>query len=95
LSSTRLDGRDSARVFRHGSSVTVEVSDTGPGIPQGEVPFLFEEFYRGERADTRNAPGDGLGLAIAKQAMEQQGATIAVKSMPRQGTTFSVTLPYD
>lgn len=74
-------GQISVRAFRHRSNVTVEVSDTGPGIPEKEFPFLFEEFYRGERADTKGAPGDGLGLAIAKQAVEQQGGTIAVRSM--------------
>jgi len=86
-------GQISVRAFRHRSNVTVEVSDTGPGIPEKEFPFLFEEFYRGERADTKGTPGDGLGLAIAKQAVEQQGGTIAVRSMLGQGTTFSVTLP--
>ena len=88
-------GKISVRAFRHRSNVTVEVSDTGPGIPEKEFPFLFEEFYRGERADTKGAPGDGLGLAIARQAVEQQGGTIAVRSMLGQGTTFSVTLPCD
>jgi two-component system OmpR family sensor kinase len=76
--------------------VTVEVRDTGEGIPAEALPHVFERFYRADPARTRSSPaagGSGLGLAIAKSLVEAQGGQIAIASMPGEGTTVTVRLP--
>jgi signal transduction histidine kinase len=67
--------------------VRVDVSDTGVGIPDENVPQLFEPYF------STKETGTGLGLAIVKKAVEDHKGTIAVESHPGQGTTFTVTLP--
>ncbi len=72
-------------------SVTVKVCDSGPGIEERRMPYLFDRFYQIEPA--RNKVGLGLGLAIAKALVEAQGGQIAVESEWGRGSTFSVVLP--
>jgi signal transduction histidine kinase len=73
-------------------AVAISVRDTGHGIAAEDLPFIFERFYRGDKA--RQADGaSGLGLAIARSLVEAQGGRIAVEPVPGQGTVFSVTLP--
>jgi heavy metal sensor kinase len=69
----------------------VEVADNGPGIPAGELPHLFERFYRVDKS--RSARHSGLGLAIAKSIVEAHGGTISVSSQEGAGTTFTFQLP--
>jgi heavy metal sensor kinase len=71
------------------------VSDTGIGIAPGDLPHIFDRFWRADSARTRTGerPGVGLGLAICKWIAEAHGGTIEVQSRPGRGTTFSVTLP--
>jgi signal transduction histidine kinase len=70
----------------------VTVTDTGSGIPAGEIPHVFERFYRGDRSRARKgADGAGLGLAIAKAIVEAHGGQIWVES--EQGASFTFTLP--
>ncbi len=71
--------------------VTIQVRDTGPGIPSSTLPHIFERFYRVETA--RTSPGAGLGLAIAKELVEAQGGTLSVESQAGRGSQFTVTLP--
>ncbi len=73
--------------------VEVRVSDNGPGIGPQDLPHVFDRFYRGDRARTRESGGAGLGLAIARQWVEAHGGRIRVESELGQGTTFSFTLP--
>ncbi|MDP9474038.1 MAG: ATP-binding protein [Chloroflexota bacterium] len=68
------------------------VSDQGVGIPAADLPHLFERFYRGGNVTGRIA-GTGIGLAGAKQIVEQHGGTIAVASEEGRGATFTVRLP--
>lgn len=70
--------------------VFIRVADNGPGIPQEDLPHIFEKFYRGSR--TGAAKGSGLGLAIAKAMVEACRGTIRVESSPA-GTVFEVSLP--
>jgi signal transduction histidine kinase len=73
--------------------VTLEVSDSGSGIPPQDLPHIFERFFRG-RAGTETAiPGTGLGLAIVKEIVDLHGGQISVISLPGQGTTFRVDFP--
>ncbi len=76
-----------------GQAVRIEVSDRGNGIDPGDVPHLFEPFYRGRRARERHTPGSGLGLSVVKRLIEQQHGTIDVRSQPGQGSSFIVHLP--
>jgi two-component system OmpR family sensor kinase len=75
--------------------VTVTVADTGIGIAAGDLPHIFDRFWRADSARTRTGerPGAGLGLAICKWIAEAHGGTIDVQSRPGRGTTFTVTLP--
>jgi two-component system OmpR family sensor kinase len=74
-----------------GGTVTVTVADTGMGIPVGNLPRIFERFYRAENA--RSQPGAGLGLAIAQHIAEQHGGKIEVESAEGRGSRFLVILP--
>jgi signal transduction histidine kinase len=75
-----------------GDMARFEVSDEGPGIDAGDIPRLFERFYRADTARVGGG-GVGLGLAIAKEIVEAHGSTIEVSSAPGAGTTFSFELP--
>ncbi len=74
-------------------AVIIQVADHGPGIPEHELPHLFERFYRGDTARARADGGSGLGLAIAKQWVEAHGGTIAASNRPSGGACFSISLP--
>ncbi|WP_141612307.1 sensor histidine kinase [Litorilinea aerophila] len=72
--------------------VVLQVRDTGSGIDPEDLPYIFERFYRGDKARHENGES-GLGLAIAKSLVEAHGGTIQVESTPGEGTTFRITLP--
>jgi signal transduction histidine kinase len=79
---------------RNGSGpITVEVTDTGIGIPQDEVGQVFSRFYRASSATRRAIPGTGLGLVIARAIVEGHGGTISLESTEGAGTRVTVTLP--
>jgi signal transduction histidine kinase len=71
----------------------MEVSDTGIGIPEKDLPFVFERFFRSDRARRAYSGGSGLGLSIARWIVEAHKGRIAVQSAPGRGSTFTVTLP--
>jgi two-component system, OmpR family, sensor histidine kinase ResE len=73
----------------------VEVSDNGSGIPEEDLPFVFERFYKADKARTRGRSGTGLGLAIVKNIIDAHQGTIYVKSKIGQGTTFVFVLPHE
>jgi signal transduction histidine kinase len=81
------------RVRRDASQVSVEVEDHGLGIPPDDRVKVFERFYRGSRTRERNPSGAGLGLAIAKWAVEANGGSIELVSSKALGCTFRITLP--
>lgn len=72
--------------------VVIRVQDTGSGIPQEELPNVFERFYRADRSRTRTTGGSGLGLTIAKQIVEMHGGQIWVQSWVGAGSTFGFSL---
>lgn len=77
-----------------GTTIHVEVSDTGAGISPDDLPRVFEQFYRGDKARSRAAGGGaGLGLAITKRIVEAHGGTISVESKVGEGTRFHFTVP--
>ena len=89
----RVDVRILAATSEHGEAWTVEVADTGIGIPQQDLQRIFERFYRVDVARSRETGGTGLGLSIVRHAVERHHGTIRVDSLLGEGTTFSVSLP--
>jgi len=81
-------------VKREAQGVMVSVRDSGPGIAEGDLPHLFDRFWRGEKSRARALGGAGLGLAIAKQLVEMHQGTIGVESTLGQGTRFWFLLPF-
>lgn len=78
---------------RSGEWVQVEVVDSGEGIPEEELEYIFDRFYRVDKARERESGGTGLGLAIAKEFIQAHGGSIHVKSKPGVGSCFQIFLP--
>jgi two-component system phosphate regulon sensor histidine kinase PhoR len=75
--------------------VVLTVADRGPGIPEAELPRIFERFYRVDRSRTRDPGGTGLGLAIVKHLVELHGGRVSAANRDGGGTIVSVVLPVD
>ena len=88
LQYTPENGVVEVKVFRKEQNIRVTVEDTGYGIPEEEIPFIFDRFYRVDKSRTRTGGGTGLGLAIAKKILELHQKTIFIKSVLNQGTTL-------
>src|SRR5256884_5175228 len=93
LMHTPSGGEVSVGVVRHNGRAHVRVTDTGEGIPSGDLPHIFERFYRADKARTRESGGTGLGLAIAKWIVDAHKGEIGVKSAEGKGTEVDVSLP--
>ncbi|MCK4900882.1 MAG: ATP-binding protein, partial [Anaerolineales bacterium] len=80
---------------KEGNRARLTVSDNGPGIPEDDLPYIFERFYRGEKSRTRQREGKGfgLGLSIAYWIVRNHGGQIEVDSLVGEGTSFYVWLP--
>ncbi len=83
--------RVEVRAFEDADMVIVEVADTGPGIPEAEVPYVWQELYRGRGA--RGIPGSGLGLALVRAITERHGGQVTIRSRLKQGTVVTMKLP--
>jgi signal transduction histidine kinase len=92
---TPADGTVGLRLAEAEDAVTLVVSDTGVGIAPGDLPHIFDRFWRADPARSRTGEraGTGLGLAITKWIAEAHGGTITVQSRPGRGTVFTVRLP--
>jgi two-component system, OmpR family, phosphate regulon sensor histidine kinase PhoR len=89
---SRAGGKVTVAGVLEGELVRVQVEDTGIGIPETELPRLFERFYRVDRARSRDQGGTGLGLSIVKHIVQAQGGSVLVKSTQGVGTVFSFTV---
>src|SRR5690606_9462887 len=95
VNSAPASGSVSTELGRHASAAVIRVRDTGIGVAPGDLPHIFERFWRADpaRSRTGDRPGVGLGLAITKWIAEAHGGSITVQSRPGRGTTFTVLLP--
>ncbi|MDP3448933.1 MAG: ATP-binding protein, partial [Anaerolineaceae bacterium] len=75
------------------TATVVKISDNGPGVPEAELPYIFDRFWRGEKSRARVSGGAGLGLAISKQLIEAQGGQISASNRPEGGLEVTITLP--
>ncbi len=92
---TQPEGHVSVTSTMSGDEIVLRVVDTGIGIAPGDLPHIFDRFWRADvaRSRTGSRPGAGLGLAISKWTAEAHGGSIDVQSRPGKGTTFTVRLP--
>jgi two-component system OmpR family sensor kinase len=79
------------RAHEDGSSIVVDVADTGPGIPAEEIDQVWEELYRGQGA--RSIPGSGLGLPLVRAIVTRHGGQVGLRSRAGQGTVVTLRLP--
>lgn len=89
---TPSGGRVLVRALKLDGGVRVDVVDTGIGIPAGDIPRIFERFYRVDKARSRELGGTGLGLAIVKHIIQGHNGRLQVESAPGKGSTFSFFL---
>jgi signal transduction histidine kinase len=87
------NGRIKVFMEKNEDSLVVGVEDTGIGIPEENLPYLFDQFYRVKRDGEHKSRGTGLGLSIAKKILEAHGGAIHVVSEIGKGSTFTVILP--
>jgi PAS domain S-box-containing protein len=90
---TPKGGKVQLLIENRDTACTLQITDTGYGIPASEQQRLFERFFRSTTASTNNVPGTGLGLTIAKTIVERHGGSIGFQSTEGKGTTFTISLP--
>jgi two-component system sensor histidine kinase BaeS len=91
---TPAGGKITLRVEPLTNGIRARVIDTGEGIKQEDLPYVFDRFWRGDHSRSRqDGSGSGLGLAISRQLVQAHGGKISVESLPGKGTAFTVELP--
>jgi len=90
---TAAGGRIELRSRLAGSEAVFEVVDTGVGIPQEQLGFVFERFWQGDSSPQRKYQGAGIGLALVRELVEAHGGKVEARSKPLEGTTMIVRLP--
>ena len=90
---TPPNGRVEVETFETESESILRVKDTGIGIPEEELPYIFERFYRTDKSRNRKTGGTGIGLTIAKSIVESHGGKFTVESTVGEGSRFTVLLP--
>ena len=86
-------GTITVSLAKAGRDAVLEIADTGVGIPEADLPHVFDRFYRVDKARSRETGGTGLGLSIVKQIVRLHAGTVTVASEYGKGTTFTVQLP--
>jgi signal transduction histidine kinase len=94
LKFTPEGGKVWLRAARDGDQFILAVGDTGIGIAEKNLPFVFDRFWQADSSSRRKYAGVGIGLALVKELSEMMGGNVEVKSVETKGTTFTVRLPY-
>ncbi len=94
LKHTSPDGRVRVALDVGGDEALVTIADSGCGIPEEDLPHIFERFYRVDRARSRDMGGTGLGLAIAREIATAHNGRIWAESTPGEGSIFSLSIPF-
>ena len=94
LKFTPAGGRVELRAERQNQDFVLRVADTGMGISEKNLPYVFDRFWQADGSSQRKYQGVGIGLALVKELVEIQGGKVTVESREGKGTTFTVTLPY-
>jgi signal transduction histidine kinase len=89
-----FEGQISVRLLGRGDHVELAVGDTGTGIPEHELPKIFERFHRVEGSRSRSFEGTGIGLALVSELVKAHGGTVRVESVVGRGSTFVVAIPF-
>jgi signal transduction histidine kinase len=87
--------RTALKVEKKGAMIHITLTDNGKGIPETDLPHIFDRFYRVDKSRTRALGGSGLGLAIVKELVHAHGGTITVQSKENVGTEFEIVLKGD
>lgn len=87
------NGEIKVQTYLENGLAVIEITDTGMGIAEEEIPKIWDRFYRIEKSRGRKTGGTGLGLYIVKQIIDSHGGQVKVKSIENQGSTFSIYLP--
>ncbi|WNJ20436.1 ATP-binding protein [Pontibacter sp. G13] len=91
---TGPDGQVNFKTYRSSDGqLVMEVSDTGRGIADNQLPFIFDRFYQVDSTDTRSGEGTGIGLSLTRELVQLMDGSITVESTVGQGTTFTIKLP--
>ena len=89
-----LEGSVRVRLGEQNGNTLLDIEDTGPGIPEAEIPRLFERFHRVEGTRGRTHEGTGIGLALVHELVKLHGGSVAVNSVVGRGSTFTVSVPF-
>jgi signal transduction histidine kinase len=87
------DGKVEVILKKQKQIIIIKIIDNGIGIPEKDLPYIFERFYRSDLSRNKNTGGSGIGLTITKAFVEAHGGKIYVESVVNEGTTFTVELP--
>ena len=87
-------GTITVSLAKAGRDAVLEIADTGVGIPEADLPHVFDRFYRVDKARSRETGGTGLGLSITKSLVDMMGGRITVESEPGRGSEFTISLRF-
>ncbi|MGB9791206.1 MAG: two-component system histidine kinase PnpS [Thermacetogeniaceae bacterium] len=90
---TPSGGRIQLKGTARGNEIEVSVADTGEGIPEEDIPYIWERFHKVDKSRSRSSGGTGLGLAIVKHIVEAHGGKVKVESKPGKGSVFTFSIP--
>lgn len=90
---TPENGRIDLNVEMSGQTIEIRIKDSGPGIPEESLPYIFDRFYRVDKSRSRGEGGSGLGLAIARHLAHAHNGDITARNHPSGGAEFSLSLP--
>ena len=91
---TPAGGSVSVNAFRNNGKLLLQVKDTGMGISESQLPFIFDRFWQADNSAQRKHQGTGIGLALVKELIEAQGGNVSAESKVGKGTTMTASLPY-